>query len=123
VRGYGRHGYLRDLWDMHGSLYDGGEDERVEADLLAAFEEEIAPMMAGPLPAEVVEGEADGADAASGHGGGVAVDGAPEEATLQEIGDALGVCRERARCVIVQAQHSFAKSWKKLYPGIPNPLQ
>lgn len=120
---YGRQGYLHDLWAMHGTLYDGADDERVEADLLAAFEDQIAPTSRAPLPAEVVEGEPEGSDAASGNGGGVRVEGEANEATLQEIGDALGVGRERARCMIVGAQQSFAKSWKKLYPGLPNPLR
>lgn len=119
---YGRLGYLHDLWTMHGTLYDGAEDERVEADLLATFENEIAPTSYDPLPVEVVDGEPEGSDAAPGNGGGKRVEGEANEATLQEIGDALGVCRERARCMVVGAQQSFAKSWKKLYPGLPNPL-
>ena len=111
-----------DLWELHGSLYDAGEDERVEGELLAAFESEIAPVDRRAAPGEVVDGEAEWSDRQTGNGGGVAVRGAPDEATLVEIGNALGVSRERARCIILEAQRTFAKNWRGMFPDLPNPL-
>lgn len=103
------------LWDRYGTLWSQATFDRIGRDIREKVGAEMGGWDERPrLPVETVEAaEGTSADWQSGRGDD------EKDPTLTEIGTLFGVCRERARGIILQALAAFAKAWAAMFPRDP----